>query len=70
MSRINGVVKWFDAVKAFGFILGDDDKDYFVHLSETPDSRGLHENDKVSFEAKETDRGVQATQVLMNEGGD
>ena len=70
MSRINGTVKWFNPEKAFGFILGEDGKDYFVHLSETPDSRGLRDEDKVSFEAKETDRGEQATQVLMNEGGD
>ena len=28
-----GTVKWFDAVKGYGFIAGDDGKDVFVHQS-------------------------------------
>jgi CspA family cold shock protein len=29
---MNGTVKWFNEVKGFGFITGEDEKDYFVHL--------------------------------------
>ena len=29
----NGTVRWFDPVKGYGFIVGDDGKDAFVHQS-------------------------------------
>ena len=29
-----GTVKWFNDAKGFGFIKGEDEKDYFVHMSE------------------------------------
>lgn len=31
---MNGTVKWFDAKKGYGFIVGDDGQDYFVHFSQ------------------------------------
>ncbi|MDD4447176.1 MAG: cold shock domain-containing protein, partial [Methanothrix sp.] len=30
---VNGTVKFFNRVKSFGFIAGDDGKDYFVHVT-------------------------------------
>jgi CspA family cold shock protein len=30
---VNGTVKFFNRVKSFGFIAGNDGKDYFVHAS-------------------------------------
>ena len=29
----HGVVKWFDPVKGYGFLAGDDGKDVFIHHS-------------------------------------
>ncbi|MCD6274500.1 MAG: cold-shock protein [Candidatus Aenigmarchaeota archaeon] len=40
---IEGTVKFFNTLKNFGFITGDDGKEYLVHSS------GLKEGDKVSF---------------------
>lgn len=31
---MNGTVKWFDTRKGYGFIVGDDGQDYFVHYSQ------------------------------------
>ena len=63
MIKINGTCKWFNFNKGFGFILGEDGKDYFVHHSALDNDTRLKEEDKVSFEPVETDRGVQAQEV-------
>ena len=31
---MNGKVKWYNKMKGFGFITGEDNQDYFVHSSE------------------------------------
>lgn len=69
-DRLNGTVKWFNPTKGFGFIAGDDAKDYFVHHSALPKDMVLQENDKVSFKAVVTDRGEQAQEVQFEETKD
>lgn len=48
---MKGTVKWFNAQKGFGFISGDDGKDYFVHQSniKIEGFRKLDEGDIVDF---------------------
>ena len=49
----NGMVKWFNTNKGYGFIQPDDgNKDVFVHISAVGKSglKTLLENQKVSFE--------------------
>ncbi len=61
-----GVVKWFNAEKGFGFITPEDGgKDLFVHFSEIQGSgyRTLDEGQRVSFVAGEGPKGPQAQQV-------
>jgi CspA family cold shock protein len=57
---MKGKVKWYNARKGFGFILGEDGKDIFVHRSEIPDGTYLNEEDPVEYETEETDKGLQA----------
>lgn len=62
-----GTVKWFNAEKGFGFIAPDDGSaDVFVHYSEIKSSgfRSLEENQKVEFEIGESDKGLQAQNVV------
>lgn len=63
---MEGKIKWFRKEKGYGFILGEDEKDYFVHSSSLPeDMQDTREEDdkKVSFELKSTDRGPQAVEI-------
>ncbi len=62
----NGVVKWFNVKKGFGFILGKDgDQDVFVHYSsiEGAGFRTLKDGDPVEFERVDSTKGPQARHV-------
>ena len=57
-------VKWYDAVKGYGFIHSEDNKDLFVHRSGVKDNVfSLEEGQAVEFEIKESDRGPVAINV-------
>ncbi|MCT4612061.1 MAG: cold-shock protein [Clostridia bacterium] len=64
----NGVVKWFNAEKGFGFITCEDGSDVFVHFSAiTGDGfKTLDEGQSVSFEIVEGPKGPQAANVTKN----
>ena len=57
-----GTVKFFNEGKNFGFIAGEDGKDYFVHGSEVKEGP-ITEGDKVSFKAEQGDKGPKAVDV-------
>lgn len=56
---MKGICKWFNDAKGFGFILGDDGKEYFVHQTEIQmkGHRTLFEDQRVEFELGEDDKG-------------
>lgn len=66
---MEGKVKFFNRNKGYGFIQGDDGQDYFVHHSALDEGANLRENDRVSFEVAETDRGRQAQKVTLLQKG-
>ena len=62
----NGVVKWFDVKKGFGFIQAPQGgKDIFVHYTsiEGEGFRSLKDGDAVEYELADSDRGPQAKNV-------
>ncbi|SNZ10279.1 cold-shock DNA-binding protein family [Terribacillus aidingensis] len=62
----NGIVKWFNAEKGYGFIQVEDGNDVFVHYSAIQEEgfKNLEEGQAVSFEVIEGDRGPQAANVV------
>ena len=58
----NGTVKWFNDQKGFGFICGEDGKDYFVHYKNIlmNGRKTLEENQRDSFDTEDTDKGTRA----------
>ena len=72
-NRIQGVVKWFNSSKGFGFIqhqIGD----VFIHYSDIIAIEGSYRSLKagqlVSYELKDSGRGLAAKYVLMSESID
>jgi cold shock protein len=64
---MEGTVKFFNRKKGFGFITGDDGKDYFVHVSALAEGTFLRDNDRVSFDSGEGERGSKAENVQLLE---
>ena len=64
-ETLTGKVKWFNSKKGFGFISGDNGKDYFLHYSniEMEGYKSLNENDKIQFQVEATDKGEKAIKV-------
>lgn len=68
--RQTGTVKFFNAMRGFGFIQPQDgSKDVFVHATalESAGISGLNEGDNVTFEIEDDSRGrgKQAARVEM-----
>jgi len=66
MSKMKGVVKFFNNTKGFGFIKEEETStEYFVHVSGLIDQ--INENDNVSFELTEGKKGMNAINVEIIE---
>lgn len=66
-EKERGNVKWFSAPKGYGFIERNGGDDVFVHFSAI-DSDGfktLDEGQEVEFLVEETEKGTQATNVVV-----
>jgi cold shock protein len=62
---LQGQVKWFDPKKGFGFIIGPEGKDVFVHFSQIKGDgfRSLKDGEQVEYELITGDKGLQARDV-------
>ncbi|MFF5972204.1 cold-shock protein [Streptomyces sp. NPDC012769] len=62
-----GIVKWFNAEKGFGFIAPDDGgPDAFVPASALPGGSGsLEDNQRVEYELAEGTKGPQVEKVTV-----
>jgi len=64
--KMKGKIKWYKKEKGYGFISGEDGKEYFVHWKQiNSDKENIYEDDNLSvtFELEETQRGPQAIDV-------
>ena len=64
-AAVQGIVKWFNSSKVYGFIGRDDGPDVFVHFSAVVGDgyRTLTEGDVVEFEVGTGPKGPQALDV-------
>jgi len=66
---MKGKVKWFNKNKGYGFILTDDNKEYFVHwksiVTNSPrELKVLEQDEEVTFDLMETEKGIQAINII------
>jgi CspA family cold shock protein len=69
LEKIEGQVKWFDPRKGFGFIVGPQGQDIFVHFSviEGDGFRVLKDGSAVEYDAEHSDKGWRATRVIRRQ---
>ena len=65
MAKMNGKVKKFSKEKGYGFITGQDGKDYFFYFTalNMEGFKTVNQDQEVSFEPQETERGLRAADI-------
>ncbi len=66
-ERVEGKVKWFNASKGYGFLeRPNGEADVFVHFSAIQGEgfKSLEEGQNVEFSVSQTDKGLQAEEVV------
>ncbi|BCS97111.1 cold-shock protein [Desulfoluna limicola] len=63
----NGIVKWFNESKGFGFIEQENGADLFVHHSSINGTgfKTLQEGDRVTFDVEQGQKGPAAANVTV-----
>lgn len=62
-----GVVKWFNNQKGYGFITDDEGEDVFVHYSaiNMDGYKAINEGARVEFDVIQGEKGAQAQNVTV-----
>ena len=64
---MKGNIKFFNKDRGYGFIVGEDDLDYFFGFNNILNKANLKTNDKVEFSPSRTRKGLHALNVIKVE---
>lgn len=63
---MQGKVKWFDTIKGYGFIAGEDGKDYFLHLRQINEESDFPEKGStMEFQPVMMEKGPAASDAIV-----
>lgn len=62
---MRGSVKFYNEQKRYGFIKGEDDQDYFFHLTNLLEKQIPKKGDQMEFLTLQTEKGLQATNISI-----
>lgn len=66
LDEREGEIYWFNHSKGYGFIRASDQKDIFFHISSVKASKSkVRKGKNVSFDVRETDRGLKAVNIEL-----
>lgn len=71
MANYNGVVKWFDNERGYGFISTNGGNDVFLHHSQVKEKgtdKDIHEGEDVTFDIVDSNKGPSAINVQKTNG--
>ena len=66
LVEIEGEIKWFDPRKGYGFIIGPEGQDIFVHFSVIEQDEGFRtfrDGERIVYDANDGDKGWSATRA-------
>lgn len=66
---MQGKIKWFSEEKGYGYIVGDDERDYYFNIREVQGVDLPGNGDLVSFESGQGKKGPRAASVVINAKG-
>jgi len=67
-ERLKGKIKFWNVERGFGFVEGEDNKEYFCHQTEIKypidvSDNVLYEGEKITFLPTQTDKGLSALEI-------
>ena len=62
---MKGTIKWYNPIRGFGFIQGEDGKDVFVHSTALPAETDINPDASVEYTIEDSERGLRAINVTM-----
>jgi len=66
LVEIEGEIKWFDPRKGYGFIIGPEGQDIFVHFSVIEQDEGFRtfrDGERIIYDAVDGEKGWSATRA-------
>ena len=69
LVEIEGEIKWFDPRKGYGFIIGPEGQDIFVHFSVIEQDEGFRtfrDGERIVYDANDGDKGWSATRACSS----